>query len=209
MGVLYILLLVIAHILKSSSKSKKKYADNYIAKYYSDYEANKFSYIDKFVRFSYFTVIWACTLQFTAFQNTPTSFNIWNSILCISMFVIFIVYPIIGFLWLRKMSGEMSESTFRKKYADIRIDSNRMFHFIWRYYKLFLIALLIGLLYNSNPLGVLIPLIIVHVLDGLIIIFVRPFGMEQEQQLNVCLYNYYPKVYQITSAIQSFIFAFL
>ena len=73
----------------------------------------------------------------------------------------------------------MSDSTFRKKYEDIRIHSNRLFYFIWRYYKLLLIALLIGFLYDSNPVGILIPLIIVHVIDGLIIIFLKPFGIEQ------------------------------
>lgn len=78
-----------------------------------------------------------------------------------------------------------------------------------RYYKLLVIALLIGLLYNANPLSVLIPLIVMHIADGIFIIFTKPFGMWQSEQLNVCFYNYYPKAYWITSAIQDFLFAFL
>ena len=116
MIVLYILLLTLTHMLASSPQSKRKYADSYLVKYISDYENYKFAYIDKFVRFAFFTVIWACTLQFTVFSNSPREFNIWNSVLCIVMFVIFVLYPIGGFFWLRKMSGEMSDSTFRKKY---------------------------------------------------------------------------------------------
>ncbi len=65
MVVMYILLQVLTHVLTSSQKSKRKYADSYIVKYYVDYENYKFSYLDKFVRFAYFTVVWACVLQFT------------------------------------------------------------------------------------------------------------------------------------------------
>lgn len=179
MIVIFILLQVLTHMLNSSPKSKRKYADSYLVKYCTDYEGNQFSYIDKFVRFAYFTVIWACVLQFNVFENTPKEFNIWNSVLCVIMFVLFVLYPIGGFLWLRKMSGEMSDSTFRKKYDDVRIHSNRLFYFVWRYFKLLLIALLIGFLSTSSPVGILIPLIIMHVFDGLIIIFLKPFGMEQ------------------------------
>lgn len=48
-----------------------------------------------------------------------------------------------------------------------------------------------------------------HIVDGAIIIVSKPFGMEQETQLNVCFYNHYPKAYWITSALQSFLFALL
>lgn len=71
------------------------------------------------------------------------------------------------------------------------------------------IALLIALVYKGNPLAILIPLIIVHIVDGLIIVGFKPFGLYQEPQLNVCFYNFYPQVYQVTSALQSFLFAFL
>ena len=67
MIVIFILLKVITHTLTSSPKSKRKYADSYIVKYCTDYESNQFSYIDKFIRFAYFTIIWACVLQFTVF----------------------------------------------------------------------------------------------------------------------------------------------
>ncbi len=69
--------------------------------------------------------------------------------------------------------------------------------------------MLIGLIVYGNPLAILIPLIIMHIADGIIIILSNPFGMEEEPQLNVCFYNHYPKAYLITSVIQSFLFAFL
>ena len=73
-----------------------------------------------------------------------------------------------------------------------------------------LISLLIGLVYDGNPLTVLIPLIVVHVVDGVGILGLKPFGMvEARDQLNVKFYNLYPKAYTITSAIQSFLLALL
>jgi hypothetical protein len=161
------------------------------------------------MRFAYFTVVWACTLQFVEFHNSPKSFNIWNSVVCIVMFVLFVLYPVVGFVFLWRTGGTMSENTFRKNFEDVRIAPDRLLHFVWRYYRLLLIALLIGLLYHGNPLVILIPLILVHIADGVIIILLKPFGMEQETQLNVCFYNHYPKAYQITSAVQSFLFAVL
>jgi hypothetical protein len=89
------------------------------------------------------------------------------------------------------------------------VSGNHLYYFIIKYYKLLIIAILIGLLYDSNPLAVLIPLIFIHILDGIFILITKPFGMIQVEQLNVCFYNHYPKAYWITSAIQDFLFAFL
>jgi hypothetical protein len=208
MCVLFILLKIFSHIVSSSSK-KQKYVDSYIVKYYNDYQNFRFAYLDKFVRFAYFTVVWACALQFIELTNQPREFSIWNSVLCIVMFVLFVGYPIAGFIYLKWRSGYQSEGTFQKNFEDVRVDRGRLWHFIWRYYRLLVIALLIALVYKGNPLAILIPLIIVHIVDGLIIVGFKPFGLYQEPQLNVCFYNSYPQVYQVTSALQSFLFAFL
>jgi hypothetical protein len=116
MIVLFILLKIFSHIVSSSTKSKRQYSDSYLVKYYNDYQNYRFAYLDKFIRFAYFTVVWACTLQFIEFTNTPKPFNIWNSVLCIVMFVLFVLYPILGFVFLWKMSGAVSDGTFKKNY---------------------------------------------------------------------------------------------
>ena len=163
--------------MASTTKSKRQYADSYFVKYYNDYQHYRFSYLDKFMRFAYFTVVWACTLQFVEFHNFPKPFNIWNSVVCIFMFVVFVLYPIAGFVFLWRTSSAMSDGTFRKNYEDVRVRPGALFHFIWRYYRLLLIALLIGLIYSGNPLAILIPLIIMHIADGVIILVFKPFGM--------------------------------
>ena len=89
------------------------------------------------------------------------------------------LYPIAGFFYLWRTGSTMSDSTFRKNFEDVRIAPGRLFHFIWRYYRFLLIALLIGLIVHGNPLAILIPLIVMHIVDGVIIILLKPFGMEQ------------------------------
>jgi hypothetical protein len=48
-----------------------------------------------------------------------------------------------------------------------------------RYYKLLIIGLLIPLLYKANPLATLIPLLILHLADGIFIIVLKPYGLTQ------------------------------
>lgn len=161
------------------------------------------------MRFIYFTIVWSCILQFIKFSNSPNSFNIWNGVLTILFFVFAVAYPIAVFAYLRGVSNTISQATFDRNFEDIRVNGNYLYYFILKYYKLLLIAILIGLLYDTNPLTVLIPLIVMHILDGVFIILAKPFGMVQSEQLNVCFYNYYPKAYWITSAIQDFLFVLL
>ena len=49
--------------------AKKEKDKGYIAKYYNRQRLKKFSYLNKIVRFVYFTVVWASALQFTSFTN--------------------------------------------------------------------------------------------------------------------------------------------
>ena len=70
------------------------------------------TYIERFMRFIYFTVIWACILQFIWFENLPLPFFQWNAALCIIFFIVFIVYPIVSFIYLYKKADITSGDTF-------------------------------------------------------------------------------------------------
>lgn len=120
--ILYLALLfilwAIIHILLlvwDSKNSKNKYS-NYILYFYHSYDAKRLALLDKIVRFGYFTIIWACVLQCTHLSNEPKSFNIWNSVLTIFLFVAVFVYPIVMFFLLRRAANTMSSNTFDKTY---------------------------------------------------------------------------------------------
>jgi hypothetical protein len=70
-------------------------------------------------------------------------------------------------------------------------------------------GLIMGLLWNSNPLATLIPLIVLHLVDAILLLVFKPLGMTQVAHLNVCFYNHYPMAYFITSVIQNFLFILL
>ena len=73
----------------------------------------------------------------------------------------------------------MSRQTFKPLYEDIRIENgSKQFYFIFQYYKYLVIGLLTGLLYAANPLATLIPLIVIHLADGFIVLFVKPYYLE-------------------------------
>jgi len=50
-------------------KDEKAKFNNYVLYYYDNYTSKKMVFIDKIVRFIYFTVVWACILQFIKFSN--------------------------------------------------------------------------------------------------------------------------------------------
>ena len=61
----------ILHIVLSvlgAKNSNVKYT-NYIVHYYYSYDFKRAVFIDKIVRFAYFSVVWACVLQFTHLKN--------------------------------------------------------------------------------------------------------------------------------------------
>lgn len=68
------------------------------------------------MRFAYFTIAWACFLQFISFSNEPQGFHIWNSILTIFMFVALLAYPVVMFLILRSNANSLSDATFYNAY---------------------------------------------------------------------------------------------
>lgn len=72
--------------------------------------------IDKIVRFAYFTIVWACILQFLSFKNSPTGFYNWNSALTIIMFIFVVVYPLIMYYLLYKNANSLTDNTFGLAY---------------------------------------------------------------------------------------------
>lgn len=72
--------------------------------------------VDKIVRFAYFTIVWACILQFISFQNSPTTFRNWNSALTIIMFIFVVVYPLIMYYLLYKNANSLTDTTFGLAY---------------------------------------------------------------------------------------------
>ena len=175
--VMFVFYWIVWICIRGFNDEKKK--KRFITKYYEKQNSQTFTFIDKVVRFGYFTIAWASTLQFTWFQNEPQSFHIWNSVLLIVFFIFVLLYPIIGFIYIYRRFDSMSRQTFHPLYFGLRIEGGRkFFFFIFQYYKLLTFALLIGLLYNANPLAVLIPLIIIHLAEAILIIVVRPFYQE-------------------------------
>lgn len=107
-------------LLWDSKHPNTKYS-NYLLHFYHDYDSKQLVMIDKIVRFAYFTVVWACVLQCTHLYNQPSSFNVWNSILTIVFFVAVFVYPMVIFIYLKRKSSIITESTFNRLYEDMRV----------------------------------------------------------------------------------------
>lgn len=102
----------------------------------------------------------------------------WNSTLCIVMFVVYVAYIFLGWFYLRKKGQITQALTFKEKFDGIRIRVERLWYFIFRYFKLLIIAILISQLYAVNPLAVLIPLLFIHLLDAFVIFFLKPFLLD-------------------------------
>lgn len=91
------------------TQSKKRIVEEY----YYNYTRRWFIYVDRIVRFTFFTVIWASSLQFIYFKVEPGSFMGWNATLCIIMFIAYIVYIFLGYFYLRRNSGFMQANTYK------------------------------------------------------------------------------------------------
>lgn len=65
--------------------------------------------------------------------------------------------------------------TFKEKFDGIRLKKNFLWYFIFKYLKLVAIAFIIGQLYKTNPLAALIPLMVIHLADALIIGIKNPY----------------------------------
>lgn len=82
-----------------------------------------------------------------------------------------------------------------------------MYYYLVRYYKFFLIALIIAVTYNSSPVIPLVLLIIINLIDVILLIALKPLGMVQAEVINAYLfYPYYPRVYHITAIVQNCLF---
>lgn len=159
------------------------------------------------VRFAYFTICWACLLQFIEFSNSPNGFHIWNSILCVIMFAAVVVYPIVMWLILRNNADNLSDATFNNAFEEIRIDKEQLLYYPIRYYKLLLIAIIIVACYKTSPVVPLIILIFIHAIDAVLLIALKPLGMVQQELINSFLfYPEYPRIYHITTVIQQILF---
>ena len=67
-------------------------------------------------------------------------------------------------------------------------------------------------LYKANPLAVLIPLLFIHLIDGLIVLFAKPYIMsegEEDKIVSRCTKLYWKKYYWISFVIQNFLFFIL
>lgn len=135
--------------------------------------------VDKIVRFAYFTIIWACVLQFISFSNSPTSFHNWNSALTIIMFVFVVGYPSLMFYLLRENADSLTNNTFGLAFEEMRIDKESLYYYPIRYYKLFIIAIVVASTYNSSPAIPLIILIILNGVDAGLLLKLKPLGMMQ------------------------------
>lgn len=82
---------------------------------------------------------------------------------------------------------------------------------MFKYLKWVAIAFLIGQLYKFNPLATLIPLIAIHLLDGLVITFINPYIEdmgESERIVSKCT-KYYWIFYRISHIIENALFVIL
>lgn len=91
------------------------------------------------------------------------------------MLVVVIVYPCIMFGLLNKIKNTTSENTFDISYEELRINRERLFYYLFRYFKLFGIALIIAVTYSSSPVIPLIILIFINLLDAIFIVALKPF----------------------------------
>lgn len=185
MGIFYLLLSLIMRIYepKLNQAQQLEFSKfSYAFSYYKKSHKKWFVFIDKIVRFSFFTVIWASSLQFTSFKNEPASFMVWNSILCIVFFIGYTIYPAITYLfYIKKERDFTSIKTFKSKFDGLRLESSKMYYFFIKYYKNFLIVFLISQLYAQNPLATLIPLILIHIADFAIIFKIKPYLEESDE----------------------------
>lgn len=123
------------------------------------------------------------------------------------MFIALLIYPIVMFLILRSNANSLSDATFYNAYEEIRIDKDKLYYYLIRYYKLVLIALVIAVSYKSSPAIPLVILIVIHIADLGLLIGLKPLGMVQPEVINAYLfYPEYPKVYQMTTIIQEILF---
>jgi hypothetical protein len=207
---LWLLVHIFLLIYDSKHPQEQTKYSNFLVYYYKQYNMKILVCVDKMVRFAYFTICWACFLQFLFFDNQPDSFHIWNSILTVVMFAAVVLYPIVLFVILRKHSNSLSVATFGLSFEELRISHERLYYFLVRYYKLLLIALIVAVTYSSSPAIPLVLLIILNIVDAILLIALKPLGMSQPELIDaVFFYPHYPTVYAVTCIIQNILFVLM
>ena len=107
-----VILFIILTVVASWFNPNKTYKKNYFRQYYYQEQHRSLVFIDKVVRFSCFTVMWASMLQFMHFENQPIEFNIWNGFLNIFMFVLYVLYPLVLTLYLWRKTKNITQDTY-------------------------------------------------------------------------------------------------
>lgn len=82
-----------------------------------------------------------------------------------------------------------------------------MWYYLFRYYKLFFIAVIVAVTYNSTPVIPLLLLIVLNIIDFALIFALKPLGMEQPDLIGAYIaYPQYPRVYHVTTLLQQIFF---
>ena len=103
--------------------------------------------------------------------------------------------------------------SFESAYEGIRLQHGKIIYYFWPYLKLLIIATLVAQLYKTNPLAVLIPLVVIHIADAVLLYVYRPYLTDdihdqEERILSKCSKRYWT-AYWITAIFQSSLFAIL
>ena len=111
------------------------------------------------------------------------------------------------FIILKRQADGLSDPTFNAAFEELRVDKEKLWYYLVRYYKLLLIAAVIAFTYSTTPAAPLILLIVIHLADAIILIIAKPLGMVQPDVINaVVFYPTYPKLYFVTTIIQQILF---
>ena len=207
MFAIWLIIHVILLIYESKHPNEDTEHRNFFVYYYQQYSSKTFVFVDKVGRFVYFTVCWACMLQLRFFYKEPTGYHVWTSVLLIVLTLGVIIYPIVMFVWLKRIKDSTSVATFDSTYEELRICRDKLWYYVFRYYKLLVIAFFVTFLFDA--LGFIAPLILLalHLLDLLIILVGKPFEMKQDPLLgSICFYPNNQTMYHWTAVIQQVVF---
>lgn len=86
------------------------------------------------------------------------------------------------FFLLKRNADSLSVKTFDVVYEDIRIDNEKLYYYLFRYYKLLAIAIIIAVGYNASKgasIFQVILLMILHAVDFILLKATNPLGMVQ------------------------------
>ena len=216
MAVFYLLLRIINSIYRPqllNILSAKQRQPGLVSRHYFSLIKRKMVFIDRILRFTFFTVVWAANLQFIYFSSRPTSIRAGSQAICIICFVVFILAVVAIQIYLYRKAESLRVVSFESAYEGMRLRHGKIIYYFWPYLKLLIIATLVAQLYKANPLAVLIPLVLIHIADAVLLYVYRPYLTddiqdEEEKILSQCSKRYWT-AYWIAAIIQSALFAIL